>query len=197
MRIRALLPLAIAVLSVMSPHPSDARGGGFGGHGIGFGGHGEAFGGHGGAIVGHGGAFSGSGTVIIPARPFFRAPVARVPRENRPFDGTFGSPFPVVPAVPLDSAPTVEINIPPAVVVPDVEVAPVPAPPPARVASQPVRREPLAVGPKTIVPPAPLPPADACVHTVTVYRGSAVEVQSFPIPDCTATSSAKKPAPRG
>src|ERR1043165_9015331 len=104
MKIRALLPLAVAVLFVTTPRPSDARGGGMGGHG-------GAFFGQGGAIVGHGGVFSGSGTVIIPARPFVHAPVARVPRENRPFDGTFGSPFPFVPAVPVDSAPTIEINV--------------------------------------------------------------------------------------
>jgi hypothetical protein len=196
MKIRALLPLAVAMLFLTIPCPSDARGGGMGGHGGAFFGHGGVSLGHGGAIVGHGGVFSGSGTVIIPARPFVHGPVARAPRENRPFDGTFGSPFPFVPAVPVDSAPTIEINVPPAVVVPDVEVAPAPPPPPA-VASQPARRPPLAAGPKTIVPPPPLPPTAACVHTVTVYRGSAMEVQSFPIPDCTATSSAKKPAPRG
>ena len=132
--------------------------------------------------------------MTLPARQ--AGPIVAVPsvpsRSRQPFVGG----FPFGTGIPVDeSAPTVEINIPPQVVVVP-EAGAVPDPPPAPVASAPVRRYVPGPGPKIVTVPGQEPSASECSHTVTIYRGSAVEVQSFPISPCPSANTGSK-APTG
>ena len=194
MRMRYVLPvLLIGSLPFTAPPFADARGGMMSGRGGGFGHHGGFS--HGGAFgFGDGGGFGFAphSAVILPTHP--SAPIVAVPRppnfrsQNR-FPGVGPGYFPLDDGA---TAPTVEINLPPqVVVVPDAGAVADPPPVPAPPTSPPARRNAPGPGPKIVLPPAPDAPASPCAHTVTIYRGSAVEVQSFPISPCPspATSS--------
>jgi len=128
----------------------------------------------------HGGVLRSPRVVIVPRHPGVHAPF----RAPRAIVLATVVPFPVSPAVPFALSPPVipEELVPPVALTPQPVVL--------------VRRDVPVAEPK-IVLPQPLQPEAPCSHRVVVYRGSKMEVLSFPISPCPAASGLGEPRPPG